>query len=151
MPSSFTFQEDKMKPQDKIAIDNLRLEGRTAGEIASLLHISPNTVRSHIRRHPGISGTVCCMNCGRPVLQVPHHRMKKFCSDACRMRWWKEHPESLQKKAYYALQCQQCGKEFQSYGNSKRKYCCRDCYVTSRRSLQPGPADPVPYLPGPDR
>ena len=111
-----------MKPQDKIAIDNLRLEGRTAGEIASLLHISPNTVRSHIRRHPAITDTVCCMNCGRPVLQVPHHRMKKLCSDACRMRWWKEHPESLQKKAYYALRCQQCGKEFQSYGNSKRKY-----------------------------
>lgn len=109
-----------MKPQDKIAIDNLRMEGKPAGEIASILRISPNTVRSHIRRHPVIPGTIRCMNCGKPVVQAPHRRMKKFCSDACRMQWWKEHPESLQKKAYYALTCQQCGKEFQSYGNKER-------------------------------
>jgi hypothetical protein len=34
-----------MKPQDKIAIDNLRIEGKLAGELL-LFQISPNTVRS---------------------------------------------------------------------------------------------------------
>lgn len=34
-----------MKPQDKIAIDNLRMEGKSAGDIALILHLSPNTVR----------------------------------------------------------------------------------------------------------
>ena len=140
-----------MKPQDKITIDNLRLEGKSAGEIAMLLHISPNTVYSHIRRHPAIPDTVCCTNCGKPVQQSQHHRMKKFCSDKCRMQWWKEHPESLQKKAYYALTCQQCGKEFQSYGNKERKYCCRECYIASRRPLQSGTADHVSHLAGVDR
>ena len=135
-----------MKPQDKIAINNLRLEGKNAREIALLLKISPNTIRSYIRRHPVISGTICCMNCGRPVLQTPHHRTKKFCSNACRMQWWKEHPESLRKKAYYVLTCQHCGKEFQSYGNKERKYCCRDCYIKSVRPLWSGTTDRVPFL-----
>ena len=46
-----------MKPQDKIAIDNLRMEGKSAGDIAIILHLSPNAVRSHIRRHSDIPGT----------------------------------------------------------------------------------------------
>ena len=33
-----------MKPQDKIAIDNLRMEGKSAGDIALILHLSSNTV-----------------------------------------------------------------------------------------------------------
>ena len=49
-----------MKPQDKIAIDNLRMEGKSAGDIALILHLSPNTVRSHIRRHPDLPGTRRC-------------------------------------------------------------------------------------------
>jgi len=67
------------------------------------------------------------------------------------MQWWKEHQESLQKKAYYALTCQQCGKEFQSYGNKERKYCCRGCYIASRRPLQSGTADHISHLAGTDR
>ena len=34
----------------------------------------------------------------------------------------------------YTLECQCCGNEFESYGNKSRKYCCRDCYVASRRA-----------------
>lgn len=121
-----------MKPQDIIAIDNLRLEGIRPGDIALRLHLSPNTVRSHIRRHPQIPGTALCMNCGKPVTQNPVRRTKKFCSDSCRMAWWNAHQDAVRKKAYYSLVCQQCGKEFQSYGNKGRKYCCRECYVASR-------------------
>ena len=113
-----------MKPQDKIAIDNLRMEGKSAGDIALILHLSPNTVRSHIRRHHDIPNARRCKTCGAFVAQPTGRREKKFCSDKCRMDWWNSRPEQINKKADYTLVCEECGKEFESYGNNRRKYCC---------------------------
>jgi len=127
-----------MKPQDKLAIDNMRLDGISRAEIASRLHLSPNTVYSHIRRHPQIPNARTCLYCGKPVLQTKGHRAKKFCSDNCRMAWWNSHQDNINKKAYYTLTCSQCGKKFTAYGNKNRKYCCRECYIASRQPLQPG-------------
>ena len=42
--------------------------------------------------------------------------------------------EAINKKAYYTLVCEECGKEFVSYGNNRRKYCCRTCYLIARRA-----------------
>ena len=123
-----------MKPQDKIAIDNLRMEGKPTGEIALILHLSPNTVRSHIRRHPDIPNARRCKTCGAFVAQPTGRREKKFCSDKCRMDWWNSHGEEINKKAYYTLVCEACGKEFESYGNNRRKYCCRACYLIAHRA-----------------
>lgn len=74
-----------MRIQDRIAINNMRLDGRSAANIAIALRLSPNTVRSHIRRHPEIPDTRTCLTCGKPVLQTKSRREKKFCSDTCRM------------------------------------------------------------------
>ena len=52
--------------------------------------------------------------------------------DACRNHWWKEHPYIIDRKAYYDFTCPNCGKEFRTYGNSKRKYCCHECYIPHR-------------------
>ena len=122
-----------MRAQDRIAIDNMRLDGRSAADIALALRLSPNTVRSHIRRHPEIPNTRRCSTCGNAVLQKTGRREKKFCSDACRMMWWNSHPQEVNRKAYYSLICNHCGKEFESYGNKNRKYCCRECYLTFLR------------------
>lgn len=122
-----------MRTQDRIAIKNMRLDGRSASDIAIALRLSPNTVRSHIRRHPEIPNTRHCSACGKPVLQTKGRREKKFCSDVCRMAWWNSHPEDVNRKAYYSLVCNYCGKEFESYGNKNRKYCCRECYLASLR------------------
>ena len=122
-----------MRLQDKIAINNMRLEGHSPTVIAAKLGIPAGTVRSHIHRHPNIPGARACKNCGRPLMQPKGRREKKFCSDACRMAWWNSHQEDVSRKAYYHLTCQHCGKEFESYGNKNRKYCCRTCYVASRQ------------------
>ena len=45
----------------------------------------------------------------------------------------KSHQDLVNKKAYYHLTCQRCGKEFNSYGNKNRKYCSRECYAETRR------------------
>lgn len=122
-----------MRLQDKIAINNMRLEGHSPSVIAAKLGLSAGTVRSHIHRHPNIPGAEACKNCGKPLMQPKGRREKKFCSDACRMAWWNSHQEDVSRKAYYNLVCQHCGKEFESYGNKNRKYCCRACYVASRQ------------------
>ncbi|MDD5917522.1 MAG: zinc ribbon domain-containing protein [bacterium] len=68
------------------------------------------------------------------ILQAKSRKAKYFCSDKCRNVWWNAHPEKVQRKAYYHLTCEYCGKEFISYGNRKRKYCSRPCYADARRS-----------------
>ncbi len=57
---------------------------------------------------------------------------QKFCSDKCRMAWWKAHPDQLNRKAIYHMVCAHCGQPFDSYGNSHRKYCSRACYDAVR-------------------
>jgi endogenous inhibitor of DNA gyrase (YacG/DUF329 family) len=123
-----------MRLQDKIAINNMRLEGHTPSVIAATLKIPAGTVRSYIHRHPAMPDSRVCKQCGKPVRQAPHRREKKFCSDACRMAWWNSHQEDVNKKAFYTLTCACCGKEFESYGNQNRKYCCRACYIADRRA-----------------
>ena len=122
-----------MKLQDQIAITNMRLEGHSPSAIAAKLGLSPSTVRSHIHRHRHVRDEQSCKHCGKPLVQSKGHRAKKFCSDSCRMAWWNSHKEEVNKQAFYKLTCQQCGKEFDSYGNSNRKYCCRACYIASRQ------------------
>ena len=73
-----------------------------------------------------------CKTCGTVVIQTPGRKAKKFCSDRCRMKWWNSHADQVNKKATYDLVCMNCGCSFQAYGNSKRKYCCHECYVEDR-------------------
>lgn len=69
-------------------IDRMRLEGCAPTAIANELGISVNTVKSHIRRHPVIPGTLPCLYCGKPVRQSAGRKAKKYCSDHCRMTYW---------------------------------------------------------------
>ena len=121
-----------MKPSEINIITDMRLKGQGASAIAAALRLSPNTVKSYIRRHPDLPGTHCCVQCGNTFSQPTGRREKRFCSDKCRTSWWNAHQEQINKKAYYTLVCQYCGKEFESYGNKNRKYCSRTCYQQSR-------------------
>ena len=73
--------------------------------------------------------------CGKPVAQKEGRKEKKFCSDKCRTSWWNSHQSEINRKAYYTLVCQYCGKEFKSNGNQRRKFCCRECYANHRKKL----------------
>ena len=124
-----------MKKQDIKIINEMLQQGKNTTEISLVLGIPSSTIRAHIRRHPELEGGKPCKNCGRPISTLPGRKEKLFCSDRCRMIWWNSHREQVQKKAYYRLTCSYCGKEFESYGNQNRKFCCRDCYLLSRRAL----------------
>lgn len=102
--------------------------------IADRLGISPNTVKSHLQRHPVRTNELACEHCGKPVPQNPGRKPKRYCNDRCRMAYWNSHKDLVNKQAFYTMTCQQCGKEFISYGNQNRKFCGRECYAKSRRN-----------------
>ena len=123
-------------------VNELQIQGFGYKKIASLTGINENTVKAYLRRHPVEPEEVSvprsmCKYCGTPVTSLPRHKTKQFCSDACRMKWWKEHKDEVNKKAWYGLTCQFCGKEFRCYGDAKQKYCCRKCCDDSRRKAVP--------------
>ena len=124
-----------MTKQEIETLNLMRSHDKSAANIAIALGLSVNTVRSYIRRHPPKDAVqVGCRQCGKPVMQHKGRKAKYFCSDRCRNAWWNAHPEKVQRKAYYRLTCQFCGKELVSYGNKNRKYCSRLCYADARRS-----------------
>jgi endogenous inhibitor of DNA gyrase (YacG/DUF329 family) len=120
-----------MTSDDIAKITELQIKGMGYKRISALTGLPVNTVKSYCRRHP-TSGFCVCQQCGSAVKQTPHKRAKKFCSDTCRMVWWKEHPERVQRKVFH-LTCVWCEKPFDSVGNDARKYCSRACYADARR------------------
>ena len=124
-------------------IQQMRYKGQSYFQIASILCISENTIKSYCRRNN--LGTVkncipqvvreihtVCKYCGKPLTQETKGQPKKFCSELCRRTWWKANDSQLIKKAYYTLTCAECGKEFESYGNQNRKFCGHACYIKNR-------------------
>lgn len=132
-----------MTEQQKSLIEKFRSDGLGYAAIAKTLFLSKDSVKAYCRNHSlgGVRSEMVrvknvelnyCPVCGKTLSHVPGKKHKKFCSDECRLSWWHKHPENGKKKAFYTFTCPECGKEFQSYGNSKRKYCSHKCYITSR-------------------
>lgn len=124
-----------MTDKQKIEIERMRRAGMGYKKIAVTLELSENTVKSYCRRlndTPAKDNGEKCLTCGKPLIQIPGYKKKKFCSDSCRMKWWNAHLDIVQRKAIYTFICPNCGKEFTVYGNANRKYCCHECYIEDR-------------------
>ena len=127
-----------MTEEQKNAIALLRKSGAGYGKISKELGISENTIKSYCRRNRSVTklrqGEHICPMCGKPVMQNPGRREKKFCSDACRRKWWNENRDKVRQGAgsIYGFTCKRCGKEFTAYGNPHRQYCSHECYVSDR-------------------
>lgn len=117
-------------------IELLQRQGIGYRRIAAITGLSENTIKSYLRRkvRPKPALAHLCRTCGQPVPQTPHKKEKLYCSDKCRMTWWRTHQADLKKTAFYEFTCLNCGKLFQVYGNATRKYCCRECYLASRQA-----------------
>ena len=127
----------------KEQIKNLRGEGLSYAEIARQVNVSRDAVISFCRRNglQEIKKPISvvendtadvCRECRKPLVQVDGMKRRVFCSKECRTKWWKEHPDRLNRKAVYQFTCPHCGKSFSAYGNSKRKYCSHVCYISDR-------------------
>jgi len=129
-----------MTSTERSQIEKLQRQGLGYRRIAAMTGISVNTVKSYCKRNPTPSlaeeelpeDLALCRNCGKPVSQTPHKRKKVYCSDKCRMAWWRAHPEDLKRTAFYQITCRHCGRAFESYGNAQRKFCSWECYDTFR-------------------
>lgn len=137
-----------MTDYDKQQIQELRLKGTGYKAIAAVLGLSRDCVRGFCKRN-GLDGDskvvslnveervrnhVLCACCNIPIKQNQRGRVRRFCSEECRRKWWKDNPHKRNKKetAIYKYTCPHCGKEFSCYGNKKRKYCSHNCYIKSR-------------------
>lgn len=132
-----------MTDEQKLKIRNLRAEGFGYKKIATMMEISQNTVKTYCQRH-NLGGNLAmekkeengdkhiCKCCGVEVKQNPGRKEKKFCSDACRNKWWNSHLNQVNRKAFYEIECAYCKKVFTVYGTTKRKYCCHECFVMDK-------------------
>lgn len=131
-----------MTAQEKQRITQLRGEGKSYGTIAAELGITSSKVKSFCIRHE-LGGTrsnvgrtasgAGCEQCGTSILQSAGRKHKRFCSDACRMKWWAAHRDKLRQKSTHTFVCKECGQEFTVYGVTQRSFCGRACYASFRR------------------
>ena len=129
-----------MTDQEKNQIREYQLNGLEPKKISELMGLPHNTIKVHCYRHPVTKAEISdhkgvCRYCGKLLLHTPKKKRKHYCSDNCRMAWWKDNNAKLNKKAFYHIICQHCGSEFVSYGNAKRKFCSRSCYAQSRKKV----------------
>ena len=139
-----------MTVEQKEKIQQMRRDGAGYGQIAVILGISKETIKSFCRRNPMRDGdpttlvnsadaaaatqtaAIVCRQCGKRLIQRPKQKPKRFCSDKCRLAFWRDHSAQLNKKALYIIRCAGCGHTFESYGNKTRKYCGHACYIKNR-------------------
>lgn len=119
-----------MTNEEKIRISELAQEGLGYHRIAVLLSLPDSTVKSHLKRNG--TKTTACLCCGKSVKQEPHRKVKKFCSDKCRMSWWNAHRQEVNQKAVYEYVCPHCGKTFKAYAQKHRVYCSIKCSAEGR-------------------
>lgn len=125
-----------MTHEEKEKILTLESQGFGYTKIANIVGLPVNGVKSFLRRAEikrSEATAEKCLCCRKPIKQTPHHRMKRFCSAVCRMRWWNENQHLVKRNAYYDFVCPHCGKKFIAYGNDHRVYCSRKCYAEARR------------------
>ena len=127
-----------MTEEEKIKIERLKNSGVSCNQIANIMGISLNSVKSYCKRRGFVSpkkniegsnaGT--CKNCGNAITQNHGRKHKSFCSDKCRYDWWNKHISEGKEKNKYSHICPNCGKKF--YARKDQKYCCHSCYISSR-------------------
>ncbi|MGO5139529.1 RNA polymerase subunit sigma-70 [Streptococcus alactolyticus] len=121
----------------KAEIIRLRKNGLSYKDISICLNMSINTIKSVCRRLKVEKQSIdtnrsVCLLCKASLTQINGKKEKKYCSDICRMKWWNAHLEKVNKKSFSEHICLNCHKPFQSYANTKRKYCSHACYIVSR-------------------
>lgn len=131
-----------MTEHQKSEIIRMRNKGMSFSQISDITGLSRNTVKSFCRRQnitaqsetPAeyMSDKLICKQCGKELHPTPGQKIPKFCSAACRTKWWNAHPEKVNRKAIYNFTCANCGKSFTAYGNKGRKFCSHECYINSR-------------------
>ena len=119
-----------MTNEEKSSISKLQKKGYGYRKIATELDLSPNTVKSYLKK---LTEDIICPSCGQSVKQTVHRKEKRFCSTACRMKYWNKHPEEMKHKNSITTKCKNCGKAVIIYRKTPRIYCSHACAMEGRR------------------
>lgn len=117
----------KISEEIKQEMLKLKEEGMSLKDLADRFNLTAGTISGTLHRE---RNKKVCEYCGKKFTTKRKHA--RFCSDECRNKWWKNHPEQVNKKAFYTLTCKCCGKTFIAYGDKHRKYCSIACYREDR-------------------
>lgn len=137
-----------MTSYQEMKVKELRIKGLGYKAIAMALDVDRDQVRYYCKKI-GLTGTKeelakriqeekekgeTCLYCGGILIRSKYAPKKKFCCEACRRAWWKEHPEKKKQsaRACYVKACDHCGRIFISYGCKSRRFCSHDCYIRNR-------------------
>ena len=129
-----------MTEHERDEVRRLRIAGKSYTQISGIIGLSRNTVKSVCQRcgfQPVCEANSSndleyCRNCGVPILQVAGWKRRSFCSEACRRTWWSIHRNDGNKKTAAQTKCAFCGRAFEDYARTRRKYCCHACYIRDR-------------------
>ena len=114
-----------MTEQQIATVVQLRLEGNSSSAIAEATGISINTIKSYCSRHgiPASRRVRTCLLCHAEVTSA-----QRFCSDACRLEWYKSHQN---EKPELLRICKACGALFE-LRQKNQEYCSKQCFYTDR-------------------
>lgn len=129
-----------MTDEQRLEVYKMRMNGLSYTQIGSKLSISKNTIKSYCQKH-GLGKLINvgnkemvthCKYCNKPLIQNTKHKQRKFCSSACKTKWFNKHRNLLKSQTTKVFTCENCNQSFIYYINSDRKYCCHNCYIQSR-------------------
>ena len=126
-----------MTQLEKQEIIKLKLAGNSYKQISELTGICISTIKSLCTRYNSKQNEIVeyCRFCGRKLSFTAGKKQKKYCSDKCRMSYWREHQCEMHSIRIVKVECSVCHKEFNAYETKKRKYCCWDCYLDARQRM----------------
>lgn len=135
-----------MTEEQKKQIRGFRAAGKGYKRISTALDIPVGTVKSFCRRDeadtPAITGwdatestdaseKPACLRCGKPVVRIPGRKKRRFCSEACRVAYWRTQARSDSEQ----ILCAGCGKPLCGL-DRHRKFCSHACYIHSRFAVR---------------
>ena len=125
-----------MTQEQQQEIRRLRAMGEGYKRIGAILNLSVNTVKSFCRRDreedkrliaDQHDDCVVCLRCGQPLVLIPGRKRRLFCSDACRVAYWRTQAKPKEQPR----RCLNCGRMLPG-NDSRRKYCDHACYIEHR-------------------
>lgn len=127
-----------MTAEQKMRVTQLRENGIAISKIADMLGLTRDAVKSYCSRHnilsktDGESSVDLCPCCFQVLTHTPKHKKKKFCSTACKQKWWSAHRYMIKHKITVSCTCKYCGAEYQRLPSSTQKFCNQRCYFAYR-------------------
>ena len=123
---------------EKTRIEELMRQGLKYPTIAKITGIKLSSVRYYC----GIADAgdadarkadAFCKGCGRPLFRKEKSKPRRFCSDACRMKWWNGHRDEVKHKTESRFICEYCGAAFTRPGKTRHRFCSKKCSAEARK------------------